>query len=178
MKQTSTAAGSEARAVVVAAQEGSDGAIEELIGLCWGRAHRVAYLILQDRAEAEDVAQETMLALVDHLHALDPRRPPEPWVARVAANRAIDLVRVRRPTEELPAEPVAPGGPTSGGPVTAALAELPAEDRVLIVLRHLLGFRSAEIGDQLGITAGAARKRLKRSMDRLRSNLDMGGEER
>jgi len=165
----------DSRRVLAEARRGSAEAVERLVGLCWPDAHRIAYLILRDREEAEDVAQEVMLSLVDRLGELDPGRRPEPWVKKVAANRAIDHVRRRRPAEELGAARPAPDVARSDGPVVAALATLEPEDRALIVLRHLLGYRSGEIGKQMGISAGAVRKRLKRAMDRLRWNLKEGG---
>ena len=53
-----------------------------------------------------------------------------------------------------------------------ALAALAAEDRAVVVLRHLLGYRSHEIGTMLGLPAATVRTRLARALDRLRALLE------
>lgn len=183
-------AGDEA-ALLRAAQGGSADAIEALVRRYWDVAHRAAYLIVQDRAAAEDIAQESVLAVVQRIDRFDRRRPFGPWLHKVVANRAIDWVRARTrraevATEAADAAVVAAaraGGPASSSAgrlsddVVAALATLDPEDRAVVVLRHLLDYDSREIARMLGVPPGTVRTRLRRALERLRPLLADNGEE-
>src|SRR3954451_3173532 len=83
------------RALVRAAQKGSEAALAELFALHWPALHRAAWLIVHDAAAAEDIAQEAFLSAVRSLDRFDRRRPLGPWLHRIATNRAIDWARAR-----------------------------------------------------------------------------------
>ncbi|NLT05192.1 MAG: sigma-70 family RNA polymerase sigma factor [Solirubrobacterales bacterium] len=163
----------DAVALVAAARDGSAAAVEALVRDHWEMAHRAAFLVTQDAAAAEDVAQEAILAAVGRLDRFDARRPFGPWLHRIVVNRAIDWVRARQRRGEVePAaapEPAAPP-PAAGLPddVVAALATLDPEDRAVVVLRHLLDHDSGEIARMLGMPPATVRTRLRRALTRLR----------
>ena len=77
------------------AQRGSVPDMEALFDEHWPRAHRAAYLVIQDAALAEDIAQESFLAAIRSLDRFDRRRPFGPWLHRIVVNRAIDAARAR-----------------------------------------------------------------------------------
>jgi RNA polymerase sigma-70 factor (ECF subfamily) len=164
------------RAWIRAAQRGSAEALEALFRHHWPRAHRAAFLVVRDAAAAEDIAQESFLAAVRALDRFDRRRPFGPWLHRIVVNRAIDWARARELRRELAeiAEPVAPSGAlplgTAGG-VAAALAELPPEQRGVIVLRHLLDYTPGEIAELLDLPRGTVNSRLRRGLDQLAERL-------
>jgi RNA polymerase sigma-70 factor (ECF subfamily) len=168
----SAAAGDEAD-LIRAAKDGSADAIEALVRRYWGGAHRAAFLIVHDAAAAEDIAQEAVLAAVRNIDEFDRRRPFGPWLHRIVVNRSLDWLRKRRHevrVDELPAgEAPEPGLP---GAAMTALARLDPELRALIVMRHLHGYRSAELASMLGIPAATVRTRLARALDRLESLLE------
>ncbi|HEY8769016.1 MAG TPA: RNA polymerase sigma factor [Thermoleophilaceae bacterium] len=166
------------RALIRAAQGGSADALEELFRSHWPRAHRAAYLIVHDAATAEDIAQEAFLSAIRALDRFDRRRPFGPWLTRIVVNRAIDWQRARA----LRAEVAVPDGagnsempPEHGGPYSselmAALAALPAEQRAMVVLRHLLEYTPGEIGELLLLPRGTVNSRLRRGLDRLAASL-------
>lgn len=166
------------RALIRAAQGGSADALEELFRSHWPRAHRAAYLIVHDAATAEDIAQEAFLSAIRALDRFDRRRPFGPWLTRIVVNRAIDWQRARA----LRAEVAVPEGagssamqPEHAGPYSselmAALAALPAEQRAMVVLRHLLEYTPGEIGELLGLPRGTVNSRLRRGLDRLAASL-------
>jgi RNA polymerase sigma-70 factor, ECF subfamily len=172
-------------ALLRAAQDGSADAIEALVRHYWDIAHRAAYLVVQDAAAAEDVAQEALLAAVRRIDRFDARRPFGPWLHRVVVNRAIDWVRARGRRGEVGDDGIAEAVAVSPGDaeqlsdeIVAALATLDPEDRAVVVLRHLLDYSSREIARMLGVPPGTVRTRLRRSLDRLRPLIAEMEEER
>lgn len=162
------------RSLVRAAQRGSATALGELYRAHWRRAHRAAYLIVHDAAAAEDVAQDAFLAAVDALDRFDRRRPFAPWLHRIVANRAIDWARreaLRRRVDGA-ADPEPSAAPKGlGEDVMEALAELPAEQRAVVVLRHLLEYTPGEIATMLELPRGTVNSRLRRALDSLGTRL-------
>src|SRR5512132_4533584 len=88
-------AGREERAWVRGAQDGSASDLEALFRHHWPGAYRAAYLVVQDGAAAEDIAQEAFLSAVRALDRFDRRRPFGPWLHRIVVNRATDWARAR-----------------------------------------------------------------------------------
>src|SRR2546423_8724519 len=165
------------RACVRRAQAGSASDFEALFRTHWGPAYRAAYLVVRDAAAAEDIAQESFLAAVRALDRFDRRRPFGPWLHRIVVNRAIDWSRARALRRELAADGVAepaaaerePGGRAEE--LAAALAELGAEQRAVIVLRYLLEYTPGEIAELLDLPRGTVNSRLRRGLDRLEEEL-------
>jgi RNA polymerase sigma-70 factor (ECF subfamily) len=162
------------RKLIRAAQGGSQEAMEELFRLHWPRAHRAAFLVVHDRAAAEDIAQEAFLAALRALERFDRRRPFGPWLHRIVVNRAIDHSRSRKlrhevdPGEELPDE----RGTTAysaglSDELLEGLRRLAPEHRAVVVLRYLLDFTPGEIAEALEMPRGTVNSRLRRGLDRL-----------
>jgi RNA polymerase sigma-70 factor (ECF subfamily) len=161
------------RAWVRGAQRGSVSDLESLFRHHWPRAYRAAYLVVHDSAAAEDIAQEAFLAAVRSLDRFDRRRPFGPWLHRIVVNRAIDWTRaraLRREAGEAAVENVAaatvPDNPHARS-LAEALAELPPEQRAVIVLRHLLDYTPGEIAELTGLPRGTVNSRLRRGLDHL-----------
>jgi RNA polymerase sigma-70 factor, ECF subfamily len=165
-------------ALIRLARRGSADAVEALVRRHWDDAHRAAFLIVQDASAAEDIAQEAMLAAVRALDRFDRRRPFRPWLHRIVVNRSLDWLRARRRRAEVSAEldhtAACPDerGPALSSDLAAALAALDPDERALIVLRHLLGYRSSELARMLDLPAATVRTRLARSLERLRALLE------
>lgn len=127
-----------------------------------------ARLLGGDRAEAEDVAQETMLRL---WRAAPDWRQGETkvttWAYRVATNLCLDRQRSRRRRGQVALDAVADPADDSPGAVSrlqdaerlaaleTALAELPDRQRQAVVLRHIEGLANPEIAAvmEIGIEA-------------------------
>ncbi|MFL5833641.1 MAG: RNA polymerase sigma factor [Solirubrobacterales bacterium] len=168
--------GANEQKLVREAQDGSSAAMAELYSLHWRRAYRAAYLVVHDAAAAEDVAQDAFLAAVDALDRFDRRRPFAPWLHRIVVNRALDWARreaLRRRVDgaESVFEPLPPPEEV-GGEMIAALKELPAEQRAVVVLRHLLEYTPGEIASMLDLPRGTVNSRLRRGLDRLRETAE------
>lgn len=163
-------------ALVRDAQRGSARALEQLFRLHWQRAYRAALLVVDDAAAAEDIAQESFLAAVRALDRFDRRRPFGPWLHRIVANRALDVLRAERrlSDEELPdlpdAAPVSEHGDRS---LLAAVAELSLERRVVVVLRYGVGMTPKQIAGALDLPVGTVNSRLARALEQLRESLEV-----
>jgi RNA polymerase sigma-70 factor (ECF subfamily) len=163
-------------ALIRAARDGSEAALETLFHRHWAYAQRTAYLVCQDRAGAEDIAQEAFLAAIRSLERFDRRRPFVPWLHRIVVNRAIDWTRTRAARREtttatVPEHPD-PAEAEPDDDVLEALAELDADHRAVIVMRYLVDLSPGEIARALGIPRGTVNSRLRRGLDKLGRSLD------
>jgi RNA polymerase sigma-70 factor, ECF subfamily len=173
-------------ALIRQARAGSADAVEALVRRHWDSAHRAAFLIVHDASAAEDIAQEAMLAAVRALDGFDRRRPFRPWLHRIVVNRSLDWVRARRRRAEVSDEAAPPGAATAPAAAAArglsdelmlALAALDPDLRALIVMRHLLGYRSSELGRMMDLPPATVRTQLARALARLRALLEGEGRE-
>ncbi len=166
------------RAVVRAAQRGSEDAIESLIRSHWASSYRLAFGVLGDKQLAEDATQEGALSAVRSLDSFDSKRRFAPWIHRIVLNRALDILRgVRRAAESpLPHEPVAASTVGSvDGDVAAALVLLDERARAVVVLKHVLGYKASEIAEIVGTSEGNVRSILSRALASLRESLETHG---
>jgi RNA polymerase sigma-70 factor (ECF subfamily) len=156
------------------ALRGEAAALEVLFSAHWPAAYRAAWLIVRDAHAAEDVAQEGFVAALRALDRFDRRRPFGPWLRTIVARRAIDAARARAVRREV--DPVAlealPSavegrGTTIADDLLAAIAALPDEQRVVVVLRHLLELTPSEIAAVVGVPRGTVNSRLRRGLDAL-----------
>lgn len=121
-------------------------AFREAVEAHASRAHRIAYRMLTDASEAEDIAQETMLRLWDHAGRWRPGGPGvAAWVTRVASNLCLDRIRRRRFTsdesvpERVDQAPLADAqiaAEQARAATVAAVQALPANQRAAIVLTY------------------------------------------
>jgi RNA polymerase sigma factor (sigma-70 family) len=146
---------------------------DELAGL----AHRTAFRILGSRAEAEEVAQETMAKAYARWRRV--RDHARPWVCRVAANEAIGVLRKRRSSPDLPQQaPAADDAALDRLDLQQALLTLPRRQREVLVLRYLLDLPERQVADELRISAGAVKTHAHRALGALRASLTLTPEVR
>jgi RNA polymerase sigma factor (sigma-70 family) len=140
-------------------------------------AYRIGYRMLGSRADAEDVAQETVARACARWAKV--RDYPHAWVARVSGNMAIDVIRRRRRERR---RVVAPSDVERGDDLigerldlVAALERLPRRQRDVVVLRYLADLGEAEVAEQLGCSVGSVKQHATRGLARLRTRLDATG---
>jgi RNA polymerase sigma-70 factor (ECF subfamily) len=162
--------------LATAAAAGDRRALEQLLDRHADRIHAVCRRILGPSEEALDATQEAMIAVARGIGRFDGRSAFTTWLYRVATNAALDegrrLSRRPQPVETLPE----PAG-TSKSPVDdqvgarvdvdAALARLPEEFRIAVVLRDLCDLDYAEIADVLDVPPGTVRSRIARGRAQL-----------
>jgi len=171
--------GPEESFLIARARRGDPGAFEEIVRLYQRRVYGVALRIVRAHDVADDVAQEAFLRAWRSLDRFDLDRPFGPWVCRIAANLAVNHVRSPRAREEgLPEGHAETKAPTPGplgalldGEATrvldAAMAELPTEQRAVLVMRAVEEMSYAEIAETLGISPGTVMSRLYRAREKL-----------
>lgn len=128
-------------------------------------------------AEADDVVQDVALRAWEKLPTLREPGRYGPWLARIARNATVDVLRRRRATDELPADGPE-DRPGDRPPLQAraaealnAIRELPEAYRETLILRLVEGWSGPEIATRTGLTPGSVRVNLHRGMALLRERL-------
>jgi RNA polymerase sigma-70 factor (ECF subfamily) len=140
----------------------------------------LAYRIVGDLGDAEEVVQEVFLAAWRAGHTYDAARgSTQTWVLSMVRNRSIDVLRARR---RRPVQPMAEGfdpPDTSDVPVLAAanidaetarvaMNSLPPEQKQVIELAYFAGLSHSEIAAQLAAPLGTVKGRIRLGLERLR----------
>jgi len=84
------------RELVDRARQGDAEAFGQLVRRHQQRIHRLAVHMLRDRAEAEDVTQETFIRAYRALARFDGRSEPYTWFYRIAVNLSLNTIRSRK----------------------------------------------------------------------------------
>jgi RNA polymerase sigma-70 factor, ECF subfamily len=116
--------------------------------------------IVRDSYEAEDITHNVFAKLMTAIVKYERRNVPfSAWILRVARNAALDHVRARRmvPCEDVrtSSESREEVGFERLQSLRAALERLPAEQREVLVLRHVAGLSPGEIAERLDRTEGS-----------------------
>lgn len=138
-------------------------------------AHRVARRILADPDRAEDVAAEALSRAYAHWDRIGDQPYCEAWVARVASNLALNLVRRRPPTAPREVVLSEEDALVDHLLLVDALAQVSDRQREVLVLRHLGGFSEVEIATQLGLGLGTVKTHLRRGREALAARLGPTG---
>lgn len=146
---------------------------------------RVCYFYLSDREKAEDVCQDVFVRLMTTHPLLQPGREKS-WLLKVALNRCRDLWRgawLKRvilggPTFELIPAPDEFSRRDDQQAMMAAINQLPATFKEVILLHYYQGMNIAEIAQMLELPEGTISSRLSRGRKKLESILLKGGDAR
>jgi RNA polymerase sigma-70 factor (ECF subfamily) len=171
-----------ARSVLEGVRRRDADALGQFFDAYFPRVYALAARLLGDRTRAEDAASDVFLRVHRAADRLDPARDPWPWLVTVTTNVCRDLwrsghERMRRHASA----PEDPGidaamGPSPDDPeraleanereraVDTALAALPEDLRLSVVLYDYVGRSHEEIAELLGISHDAARKRHSRAL--------------
>jgi RNA polymerase sigma-70 factor (ECF subfamily) len=150
------------------------------------RVFGLAVSIVNDRAAAEDVAQEAMVRAWRHAAVFDVRRGSvERWVLTITRNLSIDTLRRRRSISTDPMSFVDVAAAATDATLDervehgdrraaaiAALRTLPEEQRRAVVLATLHGRTALEVSEIEQIPLGTSKTRIRTGLMRLRAELD------
>ena len=148
-------------------------AVEALFDEHWLTAWRAAYAVTGRSDLADDAAQDAFVNAIRSWSKFDRNRPFAPWIAKIAVNRARDLLRAeRRRKLTSPDEATEAPGPTDVSGLLLAVSALPREQREAVVLHHVLGFSLQEVAEIVGAPEGTVTSRLGRGVARIRQTME------
>lgn len=171
--------------LVARVQEGDGAAFDTLVRRHMRRAFSIAFRLLENRADAEDLVQEAFLAALQGIDGFELGRPFGPWLYRIVVNRGLNARKARslRSTELLP-DDVASRMPAPDrnaeraelhGALATALERLDGHRGVIVRLHELEGFTSPEIAEMLELAEGTVRWHLHEARAELRRALAVFG---
>ena len=173
-------------ALLSAMARGEKAALGRLYDLLAKPLYSLAYRVLNDRAEAQDIVQDVFLQLWNKAAVYETNRGSVfAWAATLTRNRAIDRVRMRKRRAEIIAESAAEiheVAPSSSGAdnlwlqeqvgaVRTALTTLAPEQKAAIELAFFTGLTQQEIAAQLNEPLGTIKARIRRGLLKLREAL-------
>lgn len=186
---------SEELRLVAAAQRGDVESFNALVRLYEGRVYNLSYRMLGDVDSAADASQDAFLAAYRNLSAFR-GGSFRSWLLRIATNACYDILRSRkrRPAmsldaamdvEEDDAAPLQIADPGESPDefalrrelahaIELGLAELPEDQRLVLILCDLQGLAYDEIAEVTGTNLGTVKSRLSRGRARLRDLLRQG----
>jgi RNA polymerase sigma-70 factor (ECF subfamily) len=176
---------------------GDERAYEKLVTVFSPWMQRVARKYVQNAGLAEDIVQETWLAVLRELDMFQGRSSLRTWIFQILVNQAKSAGR--REQRVIAMDPLGQRveGPTASGwlsiglaaavpqpddliigdeavrMILAAVASLPTRDAQIIALRGIEGFSAPEAAERLGISTGNQRVLLHRARVRLRALLSL-----
>jgi RNA polymerase sigma-70 factor (ECF subfamily) len=169
----------EERSLVRRLKARDEAALAELYDLVAPWVLGLAFRILRDEDEAEQVVGEVFVQVWQHVDQHDARRGPlVPWMLSIARNRALDVLRRRdrwwrkaerwqqaQRTDAGDVEPASHEASVPGWPlhreVHAALATLPDDQRRVVLLAYFEGLTHSEIARRLNQPLGTVKTRLR-----------------
>ncbi|MEO6323159.1 MAG: sigma-70 family RNA polymerase sigma factor [Thermoanaerobaculia bacterium] len=180
--------GSDDEALVARAREGDREAFRQLVERHSRNVFRLAYRLMGNEEDAEDVVQESFLKAYRSLSRFEGKSMFGSWLFRITTNCALDALRRKKPLEskslplpdpdsarELVSHSPSPERDVTGKQmarrVSGAMERLSQSERTAFVLRHLEGRPIAEIAQTLGIRAGATKNTIFRAVAKLRAEL-------
>jgi RNA polymerase sigma factor (sigma-70 family) len=184
----------EERRFVAAAQRGDVESFNALVRLYEGRVYNLCYRMLGDADSAGDAAQDAFLSAFRNLRSFR-GGSFRSWMLRIATNACYDVLRARkrRPSVSLDAESddeddssplqIADNSETPtdfvlrrelAQAIQRGLADLPDEQRVIVILSDIEGLAYEEIAEVTNTNLGTVKSRLSRGRARLRDILKAG----
>jgi len=161
-------------------RDGDLAAFEQIVLRHQAEAWRAAYRFTGDTAEAEDLAQEAFLRILDAAGRYEPTATFRTYFYRVLTHLCIDYRRKKRP---IPSDSVLLRADGQASPVElaekrdrqrriqAALDALPADYRMAVVLRYIEGLNATEMAEAMGKSIKAVERLLARAREALQPRL-------
>jgi len=163
--------------IMLAVGRGDLDAFEQIVLRHQAEVWRVAYRFVGDAAEAEDLAQEAFLRILDAAGRYKPTATLRTYLYRVLTRLCLDHLRKKRPT---PIDPLPQTADRLASPprqvdlqerddlIHTAMDALPADYRMAVVLRYFEGLS----GTEMAVAMGRSEKAVERILSRARSAME------
>ena len=166
--------------LVLRCQRGDPAAFAKLVEAYKKPIYNLAYRMLNDREEANDITQDTFLRVYRHIERYKPEHKFSTWIYAIASRLCIDRLRkVKGNIQELdfnlpdnwplPEEQVIQNQMRQD--IDSAINRLPEKYRLVIVLRHLNELSYEEIATALEIPVNTVKTHLFRGREILKQTL-------
>jgi RNA polymerase sigma-70 factor (ECF subfamily) len=172
-------------------KQGDLNSLETLVHRYQARAVHAAYMIVCERAQAEDVVQTAFIKVAERIHQFDEERPFAPWFFRIVVNDALKLADKQGrqvSLEEQPDRPAAQLAKWLVDPnlqpdqaveqqdtrqiILKAISCLPPGQRAVIVMRYYLDMSMSDMSARTGRPLSTIKWWLRDARQRLRSLVD------
>jgi RNA polymerase sigma-70 factor, ECF subfamily len=168
------------------ARRGDEVAFQHLIEAHQEAAFRLAYLMLKNRQDAEDITQEAFWRAYTHLHQFDASRPFQPWLLKITANLCRNQRRAgwrywqavgnffQREVEheQTPSVERTVVQSLEVASMLTAIQQLRHDEQEIIYLRYFLEMDTAATAEILNIATGTVKSRLHRALQHLESIIE------
>ena len=152
----------------------------ELVNAHFTQAHRLAYHILRNEADAEDATQNAFVKAFTNLRRFDEQRSFAPWLLRIVTREALMLRRAERTRfafwqrwaqQERDEESVESAVVVRAehSELWRAINQLKTNDRLVLTLSYFMGLSEAEVAVTLDIKPGTVKSRKHNALVRLRA---------
>lgn len=181
-------------AVLAGRRDAAREAFADLVAAYQRQATRLALHLLRDATEADEAVQDTFVKVFTHITSYREDLPFEAWVTRILANTCRDRQKARRRRERwevigLDRHPElgsdvetapSPGlnpeesllGEERRRELMKAIDTLPRQQRTVLLLCHVEGQSTREVGEMTGLNESTVRVHLFRALRKLRSVLE------
>ncbi|MCC6261659.1 MAG: RNA polymerase sigma factor [Anaerolineales bacterium] len=167
-------------------KQGDLNGLETLVDRYQARAVRAAYLVVYDRAAAEDIAQTAFIKVAERIQQFDEALPFAPWFFRIVLNDALKLARKQKRT--LPLDEADENAALLANwmvdpapqpemqleekqvreNLLKAIYSLPPEQRAVIVMQYYLNLSEAEMSSKMNRPLSSVKWWLRDARKRLR----------
>jgi RNA polymerase sigma-70 factor (ECF subfamily) len=171
-------------------KQGDLNGLDTLVNRYQTRAVHAAYLVVYDRALAEDIAQSAFVKMVERIHQFDEERPFAPWFFRIVLNDSIKAARRRRQfvsldqteddvvrklavwlTDPAPSPWQRMEQKETQQLVLRAIQSLSPEQRAVVVMRYFLEMSEADMSTEMNRPLSTIKWWLREARKRLRQRL-------
>jgi RNA polymerase sigma-70 factor (ECF subfamily) len=160
------------------AKQGDARAFAELYGLYAKDFYRFALCMLRVREDAEDAVQDAALSVYKHILNIKKDDAFKSYFFTVLANECRARLKKRDADSAVPLDDVMPTLADASVEnlsvsleLQQALTKLKEEERTIVLLSAVAGFKSGQIANITGLTSGGVRSKLSRSLRLLREEL-------
>jgi RNA polymerase sigma factor (sigma-70 family) len=164
--------------LVMAAQRGDVESITALLSGSHPHVRRFAHTLCATPQDAEDAAQEALIILYRKIGTLRASAALASWMFRIVRNECIRRARVAVQHNHH----IAPDGVVRSAEnavlerleverVAAAITALPADQRIVLIMRDIQGYSGRTVADALGLSTAAMKSRLHRARTTVHQSL-------
>ena len=170
------------RELVERAKQGDTGAYDALVSQYLKRVISIAWGIVRNAHDAEDLAQEAFVKAYENLGRFRSEEPFGPWIYRIATNLSLDVLKHRKRIRHEEITELEPAGRRDNADLGAssneiarrideAIEELPDMQRIVARLHLVEQFEHQEIAAMTGLSEGTVRSHLSLGRKKLKEKL-------